>query len=83
MAMGLIHSTLAPLLHVQGFKDVKANQAAILGYFEPVGAIIMALIFLNEIPGARALLGGALILYSGFIIIRKKTAAVYSLPPAP
>lgn len=80
--MGIVHSTIAPLLYIQGFRDVKANEAAILGYFEPVGAIIMAFIFLNEIPGARALLGGALILYSGFIIIRKKTAADYSLPPA-
>ncbi len=71
IAMGLIHSTLAPLLYVQGFKDVKANEAAILGYFEPVGAIILALIFLHETPGIKVLLGGLLILYSGFMIIIK------------
>lgn len=34
---------------------------AILGYFEPVGAIILALIFLHEVPDIKALLGGALI----------------------
>lgn len=70
--MGTVHSTVAPLLYVQGLKSVKANEAAILGYFEPVGAIILALIFLHEIPGIKALLGGLLILYSGFMIIRVK-----------
>lgn len=72
IAMGLIHSTLAPLLYVQGVRDVKANEAAILGYFEPMGAIILALVFLKETPGLKALFGGLLILYSGFIVIKNK-----------
>lgn len=70
--MGLIHSTLAPLLYVDGFRSVKANEAAVLGYFEPVSAIILALVFLNEVPGIKALLGGLLILYSGFMIIKSR-----------
>jgi drug/metabolite transporter (DMT)-like permease len=73
ITLGIVHSTLAPLLYVQGFKSVKANEAAILGYFEPVGAIILALIFLHEIPGIQALLGGALILYSGYMILKSRT----------
>jgi drug/metabolite transporter (DMT)-like permease len=71
ITIGIIHSTIAPLLYVQGFKSVKANEAAILGYFEPVGATILALIFLHEVPNIKALLGGALILYSGYMTIRK------------
>lgn len=70
--MGIIHSTLAPLLYVDGLKSVEANEAAILGYFEPVGAILFAFIFLHETPGIKALLGGALILYSGLMIVRGK-----------
>lgn len=70
ITLGIVHSTIAPLLYVRGFIKVKANEAAILGYFEPVGAIILALIFLHEIPGMKALLGGVLILYSGFMIIK-------------
>ena len=70
--MGIVHSTIAPLLYVQGVKRVKAHEAAILGYFEPIGAIILALFFLHEVPGVRKLLGGALILYSGFMIIYNK-----------
>ena len=68
--MGIVHSTVAPLLYVQGFKSVKASEAAILGYFEPVGAIILALVILHEVPGITALLGGALILCSGYMILR-------------
>ncbi len=74
ITMGVLHSTIAPLLYVQGFKSVKANEAAILGYFEPVGAIILAYIILHEVPGSAALLGGALILFSGYLILRGRMA---------
>jgi drug/metabolite transporter (DMT)-like permease len=70
ITMGVVHSTLAPLLYVQGFKSVRANEAAILGYFEPVGATVLAFVFFREVPGITALLGGALILLSGYLILR-------------
>lgn len=69
IVLGVLHSTLAPLLYVQGFRSVKANEAAVLGYFEPVGAILLALVFLHEIPHVYALFGGVLILYSGYMIL--------------
>lgn len=72
LTLGFVHSTLAPLLYVQGFHSVKANEAAILGYCEPVGAILLAFIFLQELPGTPALLGGLMILYSGYMIVRAK-----------
>ncbi len=70
--MGVVHSTIAPILYVQGFRSVKANEAAILGYCEPVGATILAFIFFREVPGITALLGGAMILLSGYLIIRAR-----------
>ncbi|RJQ18645.1 MAG: hypothetical protein C4560_07075 [Nitrospiraceae bacterium] len=69
-AMGIIHSTIAPIIYVEGFKSTKANEAAILGYFEPVGATVLALVFLNEVPGLFALIGGALILCSGYLVLK-------------
>lgn len=72
LTMGIVHSTIAPLLYVQGLQSVKANEAAILGYFEPVGAIILALIFFHEMPGLQALLGGGLILFSGYMILKTR-----------
>ncbi len=73
ITMGVVHSTIAPLLYVQGLRSVKANEAAILGYFEPVGATLLALIFLHERPGLISLLGGALILFSGYMILKTRT----------
>jgi drug/metabolite transporter (DMT)-like permease len=72
VAMGVIYSTIAPLIYVQGFRSVKANDAAILGYFEPVGAAILAFAFLDEVPGITPVFGGALILFSGYLILRSK-----------
>ncbi len=72
ITMGVVHSTIAPLLYVQGLRTVKANETAILGYFEPVGAIILAFIVLHETPGLTALLGGAFILYSGYMILKSR-----------
>lgn len=74
VTLGIVHSTIAPLLYVQGFKSVKAHEASILGYLEPVGAIILALIFLHEVPGIKALIGGAFILCSGYLIVRSRRA---------
>lgn len=72
ITMGIVHSTIAPLLYVQGFRSVRANEAAILGYFEPIGATLLALIFFREVPGVQALIGGGLILYSGYMILKRK-----------
>lgn len=72
ITLGIVHSTIAPLLYVQGFRSVKANEAAILGYIEPVGATLLAFIFFSEIPGITVLIGGALILYSGYMILRRR-----------
>lgn len=74
LILGIVHSTIAPFLYVQGFHSVKASEAAILGYLEPVGAILLALIFLHEMPAGEALLGGVLIVLSGFMILRNRTA---------
>jgi len=77
--MGVIHSTLAPLLYIDGLKTVKANEAAVLGYLEPVGAIVLAMIFLKEVPDLKALIGGVLIVYSGLIVIKGRYGKIDTL----
>lgn len=67
--LGLVHSTVAPLLYIRGLKEVRASKASILGYFEPVGAMLLAIFFLNEIPGIRSVSGGILIIFSGYLIM--------------
>lgn len=72
LIVGTVHSAIAPILYFKGMSKVRANRAAILGYIEPVGAIIFGMIFLSEYPEAVSLIGGALIILSGYIVIREK-----------
>ena len=68
--MGIVHSTIAPILYFKGLQHVSANKAAVLGYIEPVGAIIIGIIFLSEHPPSISLVGGALIIFSGYLTLR-------------
>jgi drug/metabolite transporter (DMT)-like permease len=72
LVMGVLHSTVAPVLYYQGLKYVQANKAAVLGYLEPVCAICLAMVFLNETPGVNTLIGGTLILFSGYLTLKKQ-----------
>jgi drug/metabolite transporter (DMT)-like permease len=68
--MGAVHYTIAPLIYFKGMRHVSANRAAVLGYLEPVSAIIIGMIFLGEYPSALSLVGGVMILFAGYLIIK-------------
>jgi drug/metabolite transporter (DMT)-like permease len=70
LIVGIVHSTIAPILYYKGIQHVTANRSAVLGYIEPVGAIIFGVIFLSECPSAVSLIGGALIIFSGYLTLR-------------
>lgn len=72
LIMGIVHSTIAPILYFRGMRDVKANKAAILGYLEPVCAILLGVIFLGELISFKTIVGGSLIILSGYITIKGK-----------
>jgi drug/metabolite transporter (DMT)-like permease len=72
---GLFHSTLAPIMYFSALRNVLAQHAAILGYIEPLAAIPLAFLFLSETPPVAALLGGALILLSGYLIVHARLSA--------
>jgi len=69
---GVFHSTLAPLLYYSALCQVIAQHAAILGYMEPLAAIPMAYFLLAETPSLFALLGGILILFSGYMVVHSR-----------
>jgi len=66
---GIAHSTVAPLLYFSALRKVLAQHAAVLGYIEPLAAVPFAMVFLAEVPSSLSLIGGTLILASGYIII--------------
>ena len=53
-------------------KHVSANRAAVLGYLEPVCAIIFSMLLLKEIPGTHSIFGGILIIFSGYVTMSDK-----------
>jgi drug/metabolite transporter (DMT)-like permease len=69
--VGLVHSTIAPILYYRGLRKVTANRAAVLGYLEPVSAIILGAIFLGEYIYWYTIAGGILIILSGYLVVRK------------
>ena len=69
---GLFHSTIAPLLYFSALRQVLAQHAAILGYTEPLAAIPLAFVFLSEKPSFAALIGGVLILFSGYLVVHSR-----------
>jgi len=74
--IGIVHSTIAPVLYFKGLQYVTANRAAVLGYLEPVCAIIFSMIFLEEIPGIHSIIGGVLIFFSGYLTLKNKDTVV-------
>lgn len=72
VTMGIVHSTIAPVLYFKGLQTVSANKAAVLGYMEPVMAITLSAIFLSEKPSAATIFGGLLIILSGCITLIEK-----------
>ena len=68
--MGIVHSTVAPILYFRGMREVTANRAAILGYLEPVCAILMGAAFLGEGVHYSTAIGGGMILLSGYLTVR-------------
>lgn len=72
IVMGTVHSTIAPVLYYKGLQSVPANRAAVLGYLEPVCAIIFGLFLLKEIPAVKSIIGGILIIISGYLTLRDK-----------
>ena len=70
--VGLTHCTLAPLLYISGLKHIKAQHVAIIGYIEPLAAVLLGLLLAHENPSSTIWFGGGAIIISGTIITRLK-----------
>lgn len=58
-------------LFIKGMKHIKAQTASLINALEPVYGILFAFLFLHEIPSARTLIGGGIILASQVLIVIK------------
>jgi drug/metabolite transporter (DMT)-like permease len=66
--LGVCFTAIAHTLFIKGLTRVKAQTASIIACLEPVYGIVIAIFLLGEIPGLRVVLGGVLILVTGFYV---------------
>lgn len=71
LAYSLISGTIPDLLFYKGIASIPASVGGIILLLEPVSAIAIAAIFLNQAITTLVLLGGALILFSNFLVTRE------------
>ena len=67
LILGVVHTGIAYLFYFPSIKDVKSQTIAIVSYLDPITAIIVSAIFLNEPMSGMQIVGGSLILISAYI----------------
>jgi len=69
LIMGLVYTALCFTLFIDGMRYVRVEHAGILGYLEPVTAPLWALLLLGQHPTAVSLVGCALIITAGVLVV--------------
>lgn len=72
LVMGLLNGAIALSLYFIGIKTVRAQHIGIISYIEPLSAVMFAFLFLSEIPTFMTIIGGMMILGSGYFIMRQQ-----------
>jgi drug/metabolite transporter (DMT)-like permease len=65
--LGVVFTAASHTLFIKGMTHIKAQLASIIASLEPVYGIVFAIPLLGEIPNARTILGGVIILTAAFI----------------
>lgn len=71
--LGIVCTAAAHTLFIHALITIKATTAGIITALEPVYGIILALLFLQEIPGLKTLAGGTIILAASIRASRMHT----------
>jgi drug/metabolite transporter (DMT)-like permease len=69
VVLGLVCTALAYTLWTEGVSRIRVQHSAILGYLEPVSAPLYALLLLGQRPGTWTIVGGALIIVAGLLVV--------------
>lgn len=62
VVLGVVNTGLGCYLYFSSFEGLRAQTVAILGYLEPLSAVICALVFLGESMSTFEIMGGVLII---------------------
>ncbi|MFA4965507.1 MAG: DMT family transporter [Thermoleophilia bacterium] len=69
LVMGVACTAVAYTLWIEGTRRVRVEHVTMLGYLEPVAGPLYAVFLLSQRPSAWTLLGGALILGAGLLVV--------------
>ncbi|MFQ6082355.1 MAG: DMT family transporter [Candidatus Aminicenantia bacterium] len=73
--LGVLCTAISHSLFIKGMRYIKAQTASIIDSLEPVYGIILAILFLREIPTIRTILGGIIILGTTiFVTLKAKSS---------
>ncbi len=67
--MGVVCTAFAYTIWVEATRFVRVEHVTMLGYMEPVAAPIYALVLLGQRPSVWTMLGGALVIAAGVLIV--------------
>ena len=69
LALGIVLTGVSTLVYVTLLRHVSAQAAGVLTFLEPVAGVLLAWALLSEEPGPWTLLGGALVLAAGLVVV--------------
>lgn len=67
LTLGVVNTAFALSLYYSGLRKVRAQEAAVLTYLEPVSAAFYGLLFLGQFLTVEAIVGGALVIIGGYL----------------
>ena len=68
LILGVVNTAFAVTLYFYGLNLVRAQDAAVLAYIEPVSAMMFGFIFLFQVFTPIAIIGGVMIISAGIIV---------------
>ena len=68
-ALGIVFTGLSTLVYATLLRHVTAQTAGVLTFLEPVSGVALAWLLLDQRPGTATLVGGALVLAAGIVVV--------------
>jgi len=72
--LGVVCTATAHVLFIHGLRFVRTQLAAVIACLEPVYGIAFAYVLLNEMPTVHTLCGGAIILLTAIVAMRRRAS---------
>lgn len=80
VVLGAVHTALGITLYLAALARVPATAAGILGYLEPVSVVLLAWLVQHDPPAPATLLGGALVVTAGALVVLGAPSGDPSVP---